>query len=141
MRIWLLCSELHLSSGDQAEAEQCLAEARALSPLNYLLMHARGLTLERRGELESAASCYESALGVNPSHVPSLKHLGRVNHGLGHHRTAEQALKVAARIEPNDENVWALLGSVKEAIGKDSPAVIEELARPDAIKWVNILSL
>jgi Flp pilus assembly protein TadD len=94
MRIWLLCSELHLRSGDLAEAEQCLAEARALSPFNYLVMHARGMALERRGELEAASVFFESALGVNPSHVPSLKYLGKVNYALGHQRTAEQALKV-----------------------------------------------
>jgi len=41
---------------------------------------------------------------------------------------------VAARIEPNDENVWTLLGDVKEAIAKDSLTQLDELENPDSLK-------
>jgi hypothetical protein len=41
---------------------------------------------------------------------------------------------VAARIEPNDEHVWTLLGDVKEAIAKDSLAQVNDMDNPDVLK-------
>ncbi len=113
MRIWLLSAELHLRQRSPMEAEQCLSEARSLAPLSYHVMHVRGLTCEWRGDLEAARACYEAALGVNPSHVASLHRLGQVNHLLGQHRSAEQSLKVAVRIDPTNEVLWTLLGEKK----------------------------
>ncbi len=134
MRIWLLSSELHLRQRSPLEAEQCLAEARALAPLSYHVMHVRGLTCEWRGDLEAARACYEASLGVNPSHVASLHRLGQVNHLLGQHRSAEQSVNVAVRIDPTNEKLWTLLGEVKEAIGRDNLAMLEEMTSPSALK-------
>jgi tetratricopeptide (TPR) repeat protein len=120
MRIWLLSAELHLNENNLFEAEQCLAEARQLAPLSYHLMFMRGLISEKKGELETAKQCYENSLGVNPSHVSSLHHLGLVYCQLGYHRLSEQALKVALRIDPTNEEVWSLLGEVKEAIARET---------------------
>ena len=78
MRIWLLCAELQLNQGNLAEADNCVCEARQISPLSYHLMYMRGLLHERRGELEKAKTFFESSLGINPTHVASLHHLGQV---------------------------------------------------------------
>ena len=157
MRIWLLSAELHLRQRSPMEAEQCLSEARSLAPLSYHVMHVRGLTCEWRGDLEAARACYEAALGVNPSHVASLHRLGQVNHLLGQHRSAEQSLKVAVRIDPTNEVLWTLLGEkkiqtfhgqtdvdtshvccilgeVKESIGRESLTLLEDMSSPMALK-------
>ncbi len=79
MRIWLLTAELHLNENNVWEAEQCVGEARMISPLSYHLMHAKGRLHESKGDFDLARQCYESSLGINPSHVASLHHLGQVS--------------------------------------------------------------
>lgn len=120
MRIWLLTAELHLRQGNIQEAETCVSEARLLSPLSYHLMFLRGMIHESKGEYELARHWFDNSLGINPTHVSSLHHLGLVNHRLGFERLAEQSLKGAVRIDPNNEELWSLLGEVKEAIAKET---------------------
>eukprot|EP00095_Tigriopus_kingsejongensis_P000698 maker-scaffold58_size443543-snap-gene-2.14 protein:Tk00698 transcript:maker-scaffold58_size443543-snap-gene-2.14-mRNA-1 annotation:"tetratricopeptide repeat protein 7b" len=129
MRIWLLTAELHLRQGRLLDAESCVNEARALSPLSYHLMHVRGLVFEFREEYEHALQCFENSLGINPTHVASLHHLGKVYHILGFHQLAEQSLKTAVRIDPSNEFMWELLGDVQEFIAKDTMSQIEHFER------------
>ena len=119
MRIWLLIAELHLGQENIVAAEMCSTEARSLSPLSYHLTHVRGLIFEAKEEFEEARQCYENALAVNPSHVQSLQHLANVYFKLGFLRLAEQTLNLALRTEPNNEQLWSLLGEVTEALGDE----------------------
>lgn len=119
MRIWLLCAELHLRQNNLEQAELCALEARQLLPMSYHLMYVRGLIFEQRGDYEEARQCYENSLGVNPSHVFSLFHLGKVYYQLGFNRLSEQTLKMAVRIDPYGEQLWSLLGQVTEALARD----------------------
>jgi hypothetical protein len=63
----------------------------------------------------------QNALGVCPSHVASLLGLARVLHSepTGAHRLSVQKLKMAVRIDPYNEELWALLGKVKEALANE----------------------
>ena len=131
MRIWLLIAELHLGQDNIAGAEMCTTEARSLSPLSYHLTHVRGLIYEAKEEFEGARQCYENALAVNPSHVQSLLHLANVYYKLGFNRLSEQTLNLALRTEPNNEQLWSLLGEVTEALG-------DELSN-EAYQWENNL--
>ena len=83
MRIWLLTAEIHLRVGNLDGAEQCANEARSWSPICYHLTYVRGLIFEARGQFEDARQCYENTLSVNPTHLSSLYHLGRVYYQLG----------------------------------------------------------
>ena len=134
MRIWLLTAELYLRQGRAVpDAEMCVAEARQLSPLSYHLMFVRGLILEHKLEFECARQCFENSLGINPSHVASLHHLGKVYHLLGFQCLAEQSLKMAVRIDPNNECMWSLLGDVKETMAADALAQMDESLHPARI--------
>ena len=133
MRIWLLAAELHLNEDNAAEAELCANEARALAPLSYHVMYVRGLIMQRRDDLEGARQWYENSLGVNPNHVPSLQRLGQVYFALGFDRLAEQSLKVAVRIDPNNEALWTLLGEVKESIARATAEAADELLKGAAV--------
>jgi tetratricopeptide (TPR) repeat protein len=131
MRIWLMTAELHLRQGNVSDAELCAGEARQLAPLSYHLMHLRGQIYEARDELEAAKTCYENSLSINPTHVSSLHRLGWVNHLLGFDRLAEQSLKVAVRIDPHNEEIWSLLGEIKEGIASDLlEQTAEEMDQP-----------
>ena len=67
---------------------------RSWSPFCYHLTYVRGLIFEARGQFEDARQCYENTLSVNPTHLCSLYHLGRVYYQLGFYRLSEQTLKV-----------------------------------------------
>lgn len=121
MRIWLVAAELYLGCGDVGSAESCVNEAKGLSTLSYLVIHMKGLILEEKGCLEEARQAYENALAVNPAHLESLHHLGRVYFKLGLYRLAEKSVLNAIRLEPNSEHLWTLLGQILEAIGKILP--------------------
>ena len=126
MRIWLLTAELQLRLGNLAEAEHCVMEAKNLSPLNYHLMHMRGMIHEHKEEFEVARQWFENSLAINPTHVASLLHLGTVNHQLGFARLAEQSLKLAVRIDPNNEELWAVLGDVMASLAAETLRKVEE---------------
>ena len=126
MRIWLLTAELHLRQGNIQDAEICVTEARQLSPLSYHLMYMRGMIHEYKREYELARQWFDNSLGINPTHVSSLHHLGLVNHYLGFERLAEQSLKGAVRIDPNNEELWSLLGEVKEAIANETLSQMDD---------------
>lgn len=130
MRIWLLTAELHLNQNNIPEAENCLNEARMMSPLSYHLMFTKGLIGEKKGDLQLAKHCFENSLGVNPSHVSSLHHLGYVYYTLGFNRLSEQALKIAVKIDPSNDEIWTLLGEVEEAIAKEILVMADDLCEP-----------
>ena len=67
---------------------------RSWSPICYHLTYVRGLIFEARGQFEEARQCYENTLSVNPTHLSSLYHLGRVYYQLGFYRLSEQTLRV-----------------------------------------------
>lgn len=133
MRIWLLTAELHLRQRRLLDAEACVNEARQLSPLSYHLMYVKGLVYEFREEFENARQCFENSLGINPTHVASLHHLGKVYHILGFHRLAEQSLKVAVRIDPSNEYMWELLGDVQEFIAQDTLHNVQNALEPERV--------
>jgi tetratricopeptide (TPR) repeat protein len=71
---------------------------RSWSPICYHLTYVRGLIFEAKGQFDEARQCYENTLSVNPTHLSSLYHLGRVYYQLGFYRLSEQTLKVRRRI-------------------------------------------
>jgi tetratricopeptide (TPR) repeat protein len=75
-----------------------LSNSRSWSPICYHLTYVRGLIFEARGQFEDARQCYENTLSVNPTHLCSLYHLGRVYYQLGFYRLSEQTLKVFAKL-------------------------------------------
>jgi len=119
MRIWLLCSELHLRMDNIVEAELCVQEAKLLMPMSYHLMYVRGLIHQNKNEFEEARQCFENSLAINPSHVCSLFQLGKVYYNLGYNRLAEHTLKIAVRVDPVSEDLWSLLGLVTEALAHE----------------------
>jgi len=119
MRIWLLCSELHLRMENIIDAELCVQEAKLLMPMNYHLMYIRGLIHQHKSEFEEARQCFENSLAINPSHVCSLFQLGKVYYHLGYNRLAEHTLKIAVRVDPVSEDLWSLLGLVTEALAHE----------------------
>ena len=134
MRIWLLTAELHLRQGRVTpEAEMCVAEARQLSPMSYHLMFVRGLIFEEKQDYTNARQCFENSLGINPSHVASLHHLGKVYHLLGFQSLAEQSLKQAVRIDPQNECMWSLLGDVQEAVAAELLTRVDEMSGVSAL--------
>ncbi len=71
---------------------------RSWSPICYHLTYVRGLIFEAKGQFDEARQCYENTLSVNPTHLSSLYHLGRVYYQLGFYRLSEQTLKVKRQI-------------------------------------------
>ncbi len=57
-----------------------------------------------------------------------------MNYYLGHFRSAEQALKVACRLEPNDERLWSLLGEVTESLAGQHLEQVDEISHGSVIR-------
>lgn len=127
--------EGHYTSG---QFEHISLTNRVLSPVRYATFHIHykddgdltisftifvasvyfadisSLTFQHRGEWEPAKVCFQNSLSINPSHLPSLQALGLVYLELGSPRLAEQTLRTAIKLDPQNYKSWFNLGTVLE---------------------------
>jgi tetratricopeptide (TPR) repeat protein len=71
---------------------------------------ARGVQLQRSGDLHGARAAYEAALRANPRSVEALSNLGMVQLTLGRHEEAIQCFSQALAIQPELPGVRQYLG-------------------------------
>ncbi|XP_023330111.1 tetratricopeptide repeat protein 7B [Eurytemora carolleeae] len=106
IRTWLLTAELYLRQDQVEAAQQCCNEARQLYPLSYHILYLKGAIHQYRDEWESAKTCFEDSLSINPHHISSLQSLGLTHLKLGSPRLAELVLRAAIRLQPHDPVSW-----------------------------------
>ncbi len=81
-----------------------------------------GLRAHRSGDFESALTCYERALRLQPDHPDALNLAGVVLQQLGQPQQALAHLRQAARLRRNDPAILANLGQVCAALAQHHAA-------------------
>lgn len=103
---------------------------------------AKGREFHRRGDLEQALKCYDSASKSNPQHAPAWHLSGVVRLQQGDLQQAIESLKKAAELSP-EAGYFRNLGEAYQCAGEDSSAVLcfEQALRQDplnAATWTSM---
>jgi tetratricopeptide (TPR) repeat protein len=77
--------------------------AISLSDDNCSFYHAKGLAFQYSEDYSSAKDCFKKALQIDPSHLPSIFHLGLMHHKLGELADALESFSQVIRINSKKE--------------------------------------
>lgn len=72
----------------------------------------KGIALQRRGDLDAAASVYKTVLERDAVDIYALQYLGLVRFQQAQYAEARQLLDRSLELEPNNANAWSNLGMV-----------------------------
>ncbi|GLU03698.1 hypothetical protein SLE2022_208840 [Rubroshorea leprosula] len=70
--IWHDLAYLYISISRWWDAEICLSKSKAISFYSATRFHATGVLYKRKGLLKEALEAFETALDIDPAHVPGL---------------------------------------------------------------------
>jgi len=98
------------SSSAWDNATRFATTARMLAPKSTLPRTLQGDIAIARGHVPKAMEHYNSALAIDPAHIPALEGLARVARLLNEPVRAEQALRDATRHAPRSWKAWHNLG-------------------------------
>jgi len=95
---------------------------------------ASGLNAHRRGDLESALSCYQRALAASPDNPDAWNLSGAALHQMGRTEQGLENLRRAVQLRRNDPAILANLGQVCAALGRfaESEQAYRKASRIDA---------
>ncbi|KAH0461685.1 hypothetical protein IEQ34_009260 [Dendrobium chrysotoxum] len=122
--VWQDLACLYSSLSLWKDVEACLAKAMALKPYSASTLHSKGSMHEARSETQAALSSYNSALFLDPDHVPSKVSLGALlwRSGSKPLAMARSFLSDALRLEPTNRQAWYYLGMVHKEDGRYADA-------------------
>lgn len=75
------------------------------------------------GQFSEAQRIYRQVLAQEPSHHPSLHHLGLIERQLGHPERAVELIRHCVSVKPDYTEGWADLGAILLSIGRDGEAL------------------
>ena len=75
------------------------------------------------GQLEEAASLFETLLQTTPEHFPTLHRLAAIRRQQGRHQESLTLLKTAARLNPSSAEIHNSLGNTLNMLGRSEEAV------------------
>ncbi|MGD2114345.1 MAG: tetratricopeptide repeat protein [Acidobacteriota bacterium] len=116
--------QLYLLYGFEGAAEDCFANARALAPDDARWTYYLGVSLERQGRHEEAATELEHVLAARPGDPATLLRLGWIELQKGRPEQAERWFR--RRLEAEPDSAAALFGLGQVALDRGS---WEEAAR------------
>jgi tetratricopeptide (TPR) repeat protein len=117
-----------------AEAEDLLERAIEQAPeLDHVVVQ-RAVLHRRLDEFEESRALLQTILERNPVHMLALKELGAVALLQGRLNEAEDNLRQAARLRPDDAEVWNNLGCALErrAIWREALSVFDRAVQLDS---------
>ncbi len=87
------------------------------SPQKFRPWFNLGPAYFEKGRLQEAATCTRKAIQLQPTQAVAYRNLGCVENALGRHREALEALRVGARLAPNDYALQFELGKAYACLG------------------------
>ncbi|TYG62813.1 hypothetical protein ES288_D07G262200v1 [Gossypium darwinii] len=126
--IWHDLAYLYISLSRWKDAEICLSKSNAISSFSAVRNHATGLLYERKGLLKEALKAFQSALGIDLDHAPSLISAAGVLRQLKCQPDAvvKSFLMNTLRVDRMNPSAWYNLGLLLKAEG--TPLSLEEAA-------------
>ncbi|KAJ4955970.1 hypothetical protein NE237_012753 [Protea cynaroides] len=135
METWHDLANVYTSLSLWRDAEVCLSKSKAISPYSASRCHATGLLYEAKGLHKEALEAFISALGIEPTHVPSLISTAAVLRQLGGKSLAviRSFLTDALRLDRTNASAWYNLGVLYKAEGGASAQEAAECFQTAAI--------
>lgn len=112
-----LLGEAHLALGELREAREAFSRATALDPNDTEAWMSLGNACERDRFFDRAVDAYEKIMKVQPGHVDAARRLSFLLSDLGREAEAAQALRHAAGLDRDDDEIRYRLGAVELARG------------------------
>ncbi|CAI9118112.1 OLC1v1019638C3 [Oldenlandia corymbosa var. corymbosa] len=140
METWHDLANVYTSLSQWQDAEVCLSKSEAINPHSASRLHSTGLLYEAKGLKNEALKFFETALDLEPSHVPSLISVAINLRQLGDKSLpiVKSFLTDALRLDRTNPSAWYNLGllyktevgaSVKEAAECfEAAALLQETA-------------
>ena len=96
-------SQTHLwDECDENPAQSHYDEALASPPTDSIDYHYRGEAYSRKGDSDSALSCYSTAIDMDPGYAPAYKDRAMLHMGEARHESAAADWSNAVRVDPNN---------------------------------------
>ncbi|MBM3723979.1 MAG: tetratricopeptide repeat protein [Acidobacteria bacterium] len=113
----------HFQARRWAQAATVLEDARLVCVPNNDVLVSLAQARFLLGDATTAIHALEESVAVNPRHVASHYHLGRIRYEQHSYAQAETALKRAVELDPAHHRAWDNLGLVYDALKRDSDAL------------------
>ncbi len=138
---WFDTAEKLIGEKHYQEALACCDRALAEDPEDVEALLYKGyLFVEFFHDNDSAKTCYEEALRINPRNAEAWRLVGVVFHNLERYRKAISCYNRAVRINRRNHRVWKDKGDALNCLGRSRKAIacyrkaVEENPR-DAAAW------
>ena len=109
--LWANLGLMYHESGKPNEAMRSFKEAIRLNPSLFVPQLFMGIELLRSKKPEAAILFLEQAEKLNPKDLQAAVNLGKAHSLVSHADLAADAYSIAARLAPNDGNIWLTLGT------------------------------
>ncbi|KAK1289695.1 hypothetical protein QJS10_CPB18g01946 [Acorus calamus] len=109
---WHDLANVYISMSQWRDAEVCLSKSKAISPNSASLWHATGRLYEAKGLHKEAHKAFSTALGIDPTHMPSLISTAEVLRQLGMKSSplVRSLLADALKVDRGNHSAWYNLG-------------------------------
>jgi tetratricopeptide (TPR) repeat protein len=118
---WLRAGKALARAGEGAAADAAFERFFSLAPARRLV--AEGAELQRRGDIEGAATRYRDALSREPGNVDALRLLAVASSVLGRPDEAERSARQAVKLAPEFAAAWSNLGTVLNELDRVEEAI------------------
>lgn len=119
METWHDLADVYTSLSQWRDAELCLAKSETLNPHSASTWHSKGLLFKAKGLHIESLKSFQQALGVDPTHVPSLISTAIVLRHLNNRSTPfiRSFLTDALRFDRTNHVAWYNLGLLYKSEG------------------------
>ncbi len=125
---WGELGQVHLTYDQLEAAAACFANARTLAPLDRRWVYLDAYVAGARGELERAATGLRRSLELDPTYLPAVLRLARLELERGDAAAAERLVRRALEREPAAAAAWQGLGEIAAARA-DQPGAVAAFER------------
>jgi Flp pilus assembly protein TadD len=122
-----------LQTGNFAEAEKILSEAKKLAPANADVHNLLGIIYDQKGDFKQAEIAYRTAIKLKPKAVSPLANLGILLAKAKREKEATNIFESVLKLNPNHPQTIINLGFLYSSTGK-FPQAVEFLQKANVIQ-------
>jgi len=122
-----------MRTGNFAEAEKVLQQARKAAPNNADVHNLLGIVYDQKGDFKEAETAYQTAIKLNPKAVSPLANFGVLLVKLKREKEAVEIFETALKIKPDHPQSIINLGFLYHSAG-DFPRAAEFLKKANQLQ-------
>ncbi|WP_460020251.1 tetratricopeptide repeat-containing sulfotransferase family protein [Magnetospira thiophila] len=140
-RSWHVLGFVAVSKGDPHRGLEHLNKSRDLGSDNPLLLMHLGIARATTGDLDGAVSALRDCVAAEPRLGLAQYNLGLSLNRMGQHAEAENALRTATKLDPNQADAWIELATARMAQTAPTEQVLELLEKALALDANHVAAL